>query len=74
VSQHLRVLKEAGLIRTESPNRLSVYELVPAPLRDVEAWARQVITVWENAMYQSFIVYDSSRLAYREPRWRRTSP
>ena len=30
VSQHLRVLKEAGLIRTESHNRLSAYELVPA--------------------------------------------
>ena len=29
VSQHLRVLREAGLIQPESGNRLSAYELVP---------------------------------------------
>ena len=55
VSQHLRVLREAGLIRTENDNRLSAYELVAAPLRDVEAWAHHVIGVWEKAQYEALI-------------------
>ena len=55
VSQHLRVLREAGLIRTESENRLSAYELVATPLRDVEAWAHRVVSIWENAQYQAMV-------------------
>jgi DNA-binding transcriptional ArsR family regulator len=58
VSQHLRVLKEAGLIRTETDNRLSAYELVAGPLRDVEAWANHVLRTWENAQYET-MVYDA---------------
>ena len=54
VSQHLRVLREAGLIQPESGNRLSAYELVPGPLLDVEAWAHRVVTVWERAAQYRF--------------------
>ena len=54
VSQHLRVLREAGLIQPESGNRLSAYELVPGPLLEVEAWAHGVVTVWERAAQYQF--------------------
>jgi len=54
VSQHLRVLREAGLIQPESGNRLSAYELVPGPFLEVEAWAHRVVTVWERAAQYKF--------------------
>jgi DNA-binding transcriptional ArsR family regulator len=49
VSQHLRILKDADLVRPAGDNRLSAYELVPGPLLEVEAWARGVATTWQHA-------------------------
>jgi DNA-binding transcriptional ArsR family regulator len=43
VSQHLRVLREAGLVRPTSSNRQSPYELAPEPLLETEAWLRRLI-------------------------------
>jgi DNA-binding transcriptional ArsR family regulator len=39
VSQHLRVLRDAGLVRAEQVGRRRVYRLNPRPLRDVVEWA-----------------------------------
>lgn len=39
VSQHLKVLREAQLIKEERQGRLLVYHLTPEPLRAVHAWA-----------------------------------
>ena len=49
VSQHLRVLRDADLVRTSGPGRLSAYELTPAPLLDIEHWARTVAATWAKA-------------------------
>jgi DNA-binding transcriptional ArsR family regulator len=46
VSQHLRVLRDAGLVRPLGPSRTSPYELVPGPLFLVERWARDVADTW----------------------------
>ena len=46
VSQHLRVLREAGLVRPIGSSRTSPYELVPGPLFLVESWARDVADTW----------------------------
>jgi DNA-binding transcriptional ArsR family regulator len=46
VSQHLRVLKEAGLVRLGSASRRSPYELAAAPLIDLEEWVSQLIDIW----------------------------
>jgi DNA-binding transcriptional ArsR family regulator len=42
VSQHLRLLQDAGLIRTTIVGRHRWHELVPEPLALVEDWARTV--------------------------------
>ena len=39
VSQHLRILRDAGLVRAEQVGRQRVYRLNPRPLRDVFDWA-----------------------------------
>jgi DNA-binding transcriptional ArsR family regulator len=49
VSQHLRVLREAGLIRPVGESRTSPYELVPGPLFLVETWARELADRWTGA-------------------------
>jgi DNA-binding transcriptional ArsR family regulator len=38
LSQHLRVLREAGLVRVRRQGRLRVYSLDAAPLREVHDW------------------------------------
>jgi DNA-binding transcriptional ArsR family regulator len=47
VSQHLRVLREAGFarVRPDGPRRL--YAVDPAPLRDVAAWLERFRGFWE---------------------------
>jgi DNA-binding transcriptional ArsR family regulator len=46
VSQHLRVLRDAGLVRPTSANRLSPYELAAEPLLETEAWLRRLVETW----------------------------
>jgi DNA-binding transcriptional ArsR family regulator len=42
VSQHLKVLQDAGLVLTEVRGRHRWHELSPGPLRAVERWAAQL--------------------------------
>jgi len=49
VSQHLKVLKHADLVRPAGGSRGSPYELSPEPLLEVEAWARGVAQAWQEA-------------------------
>lgn len=46
VSQHLKVLKDAGLVRVVGPGRLSAYELAPAPLLEIEHWVSTLALAW----------------------------
>jgi len=48
VSQHLRILRDADLVTNSGPGRLSAYQLTPAPLLEIEHWARTLATVWAN--------------------------
>jgi DNA-binding transcriptional ArsR family regulator len=43
ISRHLRVLREAGLTRSEVRGQKRVYQLRPAPLAEVDAWVQRVI-------------------------------
>jgi DNA-binding transcriptional ArsR family regulator len=47
VSQHLKVLREAGFatVRAEGTRRL--YAVDPAPLKDVDAWLARFRMFWE---------------------------
>jgi DNA-binding transcriptional ArsR family regulator len=38
VSRHLRVLREAGLVRERREGRLRLYRADPEPLRDLRNW------------------------------------
>jgi DNA-binding transcriptional ArsR family regulator len=49
VSQHLRVLRDAGLVRPLAAARTSPFELVPGPLFLVETWVRDLSDRWASA-------------------------
>ena len=48
VSQHLKVLRDADLVRISGPGRLSAYELTPAPLLEIGQWADTLAATWAN--------------------------
>ena len=46
ISKHLRVLREAELVRERKHGRQRIYELEPTPLRDVSAWLSSYRELW----------------------------
>ena len=48
ISQHLKILREAGLIRVEPHGRERVYSLDPNGLAAMEAWAREMRARWND--------------------------
>jgi DNA-binding transcriptional ArsR family regulator len=47
-SKHLRVLREADLVRVQRDAQRRVYELNPAPLREVDAWLAPYRALWNQ--------------------------
>lgn len=45
-SKHLRVLREAGLVRVRKDAQRRVYALVPAPLAELDAWLAPYRELW----------------------------
>lgn len=46
ISKHLRLLREAELVRERKVGRFRVYELTPAPLQVVADWALAYRAFW----------------------------
>lgn len=50
ISQHLKVLKEAGLVSVEVAGQRRIYRLDPAGLDAFEDWVRQVRGFWNAGL------------------------
>jgi DNA-binding transcriptional ArsR family regulator len=50
VSQHLRVLKEAGLVASRVQAQRRIYRINPAPLRELDAWLRPYRRFWAREL------------------------
>lgn len=50
VSQHLRVLREAGLVAQRKQGRHRIYSLQPAPLAGVADWVRYFEQFWDRRL------------------------
>lgn len=46
-SKHLRILREAGLVRARTEAQRRVYELEPRPLAELDAWLAPYRQLWE---------------------------
>jgi DNA-binding transcriptional ArsR family regulator len=50
VVQHVRVLEESGLVRTEKVGRVRTCRIDPAGLTAAEKWMQERRTMWERAL------------------------
>jgi DNA-binding transcriptional ArsR family regulator len=49
-SKHLRVLREAGLVRVRPQAQRRLYEIDPAPLAALDAWLAPYRELWEQRL------------------------
>jgi DNA-binding transcriptional ArsR family regulator len=50
VSQHLKVLREAGLVNEERRGRQRVYSIAATPLREVADWVSHYEQFWQKRL------------------------
>jgi DNA-binding transcriptional ArsR family regulator len=50
VSQHLRVLKEAGLVASRADAQRRIYRVNPAPLRQLDRWLQRYRKFWASEL------------------------
>ena|SRR5690349_18812137 len=50
VSKHLRVLREAGLVRVQVRAQQRIYSLQPKPLADLDAWVAKYKVFWPERL------------------------
>ena len=50
LSQHLRVLREVGLVKERREGRRRIYRLNPRPLRRVHAWVAAYERFWRRRL------------------------
>ena len=50
--QHLDVLEDCGLVRSEKSGRVRTYRVTPAPLRAAEKWMGAQRELWERRLDQ----------------------
>jgi DNA-binding transcriptional ArsR family regulator len=48
VSQHMRVLREAGLVEVRKQGRHRVYRIAPDPIRHVHDWSAKYSAFWKD--------------------------
>jgi DNA-binding transcriptional ArsR family regulator len=51
-AQHLDLLEECGLVRSDKRGRVRIYRLVPQPLRTAETWMSKRRADWERRLDQ----------------------
>ena len=50
VSRHLRVLRQAGLVRARTEGKRRIYTLDPAPLRELDDWLEPYRDLWAQRL------------------------
>lgn len=50
VSEHLRILRDAGLVVAEPRGRQRIYRLEPGPLREVADWLHPYEEFWRDRL------------------------
>lgn len=48
ISQHLKVLREANLVKVEKRAQQRIYRINPAAMLDLEEWSRQFRQLWNQ--------------------------
>ena len=51
ISKHIRLLRRAGLVLSESQGTARICRLNPAPLRAVDDWLREYRELWRKSLH-----------------------
>ena len=51
ISKHIRLLRRAGLVLSESQGTARICRLTPAPLRAVDDWLREYRELWRESLH-----------------------
>jgi DNA-binding transcriptional ArsR family regulator len=68
VSQHLRVLREAGFVHVRADGARRLYSLQPGPLQEADAWLARFRTFWEQRLDALGTELARGRRRVRRPR------
>lgn len=62
VSQHLKALREAGLVLVERQAQRRIYRVNVAAMHDIEEWARRLQQQWERRLdaLEAFLKLDET--------------
>jgi DNA-binding transcriptional ArsR family regulator len=60
ISQHLKVLREANLVRMEKRAQQRLYQINPETMGELEAWARQLTQQW-NERFELWIGLEAEK-------------
>jgi DNA-binding transcriptional ArsR family regulator len=52
VSKHLRVLRDAGLVRVEQQAQRRIYAVEPGPMSELDAWLAPYRRIWNASLDQ----------------------
>ncbi len=61
VSQHLKVLKDVGLVAAERRAQQRLYTLRPQPLRQLQGWLDRYRRIWEERFEQLDVLVEELR-------------
>jgi DNA-binding transcriptional ArsR family regulator len=74
VSKHLRILREADLVREKKEGRFRYYELTPSQLEKVAAWAETYRAFWATSLHALKQHVESRRAALERAAAHDTAP
>ena len=67
ISQHLKVLREAKLVRVERRAQKRIYYINPGPMKQLERWIRQFAAIKEAEYQRLDSVLEKLKLDAGEP-------
>src|SRR3954454_1519912 len=50
VSKHLRILRDNGLVRVRQDRQRRLYDVVPGPLAEIDAWLEPYRALWAGRL------------------------
>jgi len=48
ISQHLKILREAKLVRVERQGQLRIYQIDPKGMAEIEEWSQRMTRLWNK--------------------------
>ena len=66
VSKHLRVLKDVGIVEVEARAQQRLYQLRPAPLRELRDWIEGYRRIWEERFAELDLVIEDLKQGERK--------